>query len=215
MIQAINLQRLPGTGAKKATAFIFFHNRGVQEDPMDNNKSTLRSLKLICLIPLSIFIILSSGCEILHAAPESVSPGLSCKNDTLWLKIAKGEHTLYVMKGDETIRKYPVAVGNNSGQKERSGDKRTPEGSFEVFQIQNSRGWKHDFRDGKGMIKGAYGPWFIRLKTPWKGIGIHGTHDPDSIGKNVTEGCIRLKNADLTELKENYIRVSMKVMIIK
>ena len=84
---------------------------------MDNNKSTLRSLKLICLIPLSIFIILSSGCEILHAAPESVSPGLSCKNDTLWLKIVKGEHTLYVMKGDETIRKYPVAVGNNSGRK--------------------------------------------------------------------------------------------------
>lgn len=136
MIQAINLQRLPGTGAKKATAFIFFHNRGVQEDPMDNNKSTLRSLKLICLIPLSIFIILSSGCEILHAAPESVSPGLSCKNDTLWLKIAKGEHTLYVMKGDETIRKYPVAVGNNSGQKSVPGTRGLLRAALKYFRYR-------------------------------------------------------------------------------
>ena len=70
------------------------------------------------------------------------------------------------MKGDRTI-KYFVAVGRNTGQKERSGDNRTPEGSFEVSQIQNSTGWVHDFRD-EGMINGAYGPWLIRLKTPWK-----------------------------------------------
>ena len=65
------------------------------------------------------------------------------------------------------------------------------------------------------MIKGAYGPWFIRLKTPWKGIGIHGTHDPDSIGKDITEGCIRLKNSDLLDLKAKYITLSTKVLIVK
>ena len=180
---------------------------------MYNNKSILNFLKLICLT--FIFIILPLGSEILHAATESGSAGLSVQDDSLWLKIVKSEYTLYVMKGDETIKKYFVAVGRNMGQKERSGDNRTPEGSFEVSQIQDSTGWAHDFKDGKGMIRGAYGPWFIRLKTPWKGIGIHGTHDPDSIGKDITEGCIRLKNSDLLDLKAKYITLSTKVLIVK
>jgi len=70
----------------------------------------------------------------------------------------------------------------------------------------------HDFGDGKGPIAGAYGPKFIRLKTGWSGIGIHGTHDPAYIGKRVTEGCIRLKNEDLAELVP-YVKVGMKVQI--
>ena len=84
-----------------------------------------------------------------------------------------------------------------------------------MLQIQNASYWTHDFRDGKGEIKGAYGPWFIRLKTPWRGIGIHGTHDPRSIGKNATEGCIRLRNEELKDLKEKYIKLSMVVVIRK
>ncbi|MBR1487120.1 MAG: L,D-transpeptidase, partial [Synergistaceae bacterium] len=42
---------------------------------------------------------------------------------------------------------------------------------------------------------------------------IHGTHDPNSIGTNVTEGCIRLNNADIAELKENYAYRNMPVEI--
>ena len=43
--------------------------------------------------------------------------------------------------------------------------------------------------------------FFIRLKTPGhKGIGIHGTHLPESIGEKTTEGCIRLRNEDLKRL---------------
>ena len=29
-----------------------------------------------------------------------------------------------------------------------------------------------------------------------KGIGIHGTNDPDAIGRNASHGCIRLANWD-------------------
>ena len=64
------------------------------------------------------------------------------------------------------------------------------------------------------MIKNAYGPWFIRLKTPWSGIGIHRTHDPASIGSNATEGCIRLRNENLHTLKENHIKRGMTVWIL-
>ncbi len=112
------------------------------------------------------------------------------------------------------IAEYPVALGKNLGNKKKAGDNKTPEGSFEVQQIQDAAAWTHDFRDGKGEIKGAYGSHFIRLLTPpYKGIGIHGTHDPSSIGSRASEGCIRLKNEDLLELVK-MVYVGMPVTII-
>ena len=62
------------------------------------------------------------------------------------------------------------------------------------------------------MIKGAYSPWFIRLDTGWKGIGIHGTHDPDSRGSMATEGCIRMSNEKIQELRR-YAYRNMRVII--
>jgi lipoprotein-anchoring transpeptidase ErfK/SrfK len=110
------------------------------------------------------------------------------------------------------IEEYPIACGRNYGNKKKRGDNKTPEGVFTVQQIQNSSVWTHDFGDGKGQIKNAYGPYFIRLKTGFQGIGIHGTHAPESIGTRATEGCIRLKNEDLLKLVQN-IKISMVVII--
>lgn len=131
----------------------------------------------------------------------------------IWLDISKGEHLMRVMSGGEVLEVFGVAVGKNAGDKQRAGDMRTPEGIFTVEQVQDASWWSHDFGDGKGEIKGAYGPWFIRLKTGWRGIGIHGTHDPASIGTDATEGCIRLRNEDVTKLKEKYIKIGMRVVI--
>lgn len=103
-------------------------------------------------------------------------------------------------KGD-TLFHAPVATGKAYGDKQEQGDMCTPEGIFKVADIQNSSKWTHDFGDGKGNISGAYGNHFIRLNVPGhKGIGIHGTHAPESIGKRETEGCIRLNNDDLERL---------------
>ena len=96
---------------------------------------------------------------------------------------------------------YGIACGRNYGQKEKVGDMKTPEGIFHVVDVEDASNRTHDFGDGKGPIEGAYGPYFIRLDTPGsKGIGIHGTHDPNSIGTRATEGCIRLKNEDVRNL---------------
>ncbi len=103
-------------------------------------------------------------------------------------------------KGD-TLFCAPIAAGKAYGNKQKQGDMRTPEGVFRVVDIQNSSKWTHDFHDGKGEIEGAYGKYFIRLNVPGhKGIGIHGTHVPESIGSRATEGCIRLNNDDLERL---------------
>ncbi|GHT20134.1 L,D-transpeptidase [Bacteroidia bacterium] len=107
---------------------------------------------------------------------------------------------MYDYTGKEMFR-FPMACGQGLGNKEQRGDMRTPEGIFRVSEIQKADHWEHDFRDGKGAIKGAYGPFFIRLEVPGHtGIGIHGTHDPTSLGARATEGCIRLNNSDLERL---------------
>ncbi|MDR1103103.1 MAG: L,D-transpeptidase, partial [Tannerella sp.] len=119
-----------------------------------------------------------------------------------FIVVSKADMTLsmYDYRG-ECLEKYPVACGKNAGNKEKRGDMKTPEGVFRVCDIQQSSGWKHDFGDGKGEIEGSYGPYFIRLLTPGhQGIGIHGTHLPDSLGLRTTEGCIRLDNDNLKKL---------------
>ena len=129
------------------------------------------------------------------------------------IKVSKSTYTLTLYNGDTPVKEYPIAVGKNPGDKQKVGDNRTPVGNFKVVSIENASNWSHDFRDGKGIIKGAYGPWFLRLDAKgWKGIGIHGTHDPDSRGTNATEGCIRLSNEDIAELKQ-YAYKNMPVTI--
>lgn len=116
--------------------------------------------------------------------------------------ISKQEMRLRLIdyKGEEVFF-APVAMGKKAGNKRKAGDMRTPEGVFQVSDIQRATDWKHDFGDGKGEIDGAYGDFFIRLQIPGhRGIGIHGTHLPESIGTRASEGCIRMNNEDLKRL---------------
>ena len=141
------------------------------------------------------------------------------KMDAAFILIKKSDFKLYAVdaKGN-IVAAYGCALGLNPGQKEKSGDMKTPDGVFPIDEILDSSYWTHDFNDGKGEISGAYGPWFISLDTTelsggrWSGIGIHGTHAPKSIGTRASEGCVRLNNADIVKLKQ-FARVGMKVVI--
>lgn len=140
-----------------------------------------------------------------------------------FILISKPEYRLYVcevMDGD-TIKRvhYPVCVGKNKGQKQKKGDMKTPEctaeNPFSITEIVDASGWHHDFGDGRGSIL-SYGHWFMRLKTPgFSGIGIHGsTNNESSVPGRGSEGCIRLRDDDLIQLKENYAFVGMRVVIL-
>ena len=138
-----------------------------------------------------------------------------------FIVISKKELRLYVyadINGDTTrIAHFPVCLSRNKGQKEKAGDMRTPESEpgkpFTIKQIQNASDWHHDFGDGRGDIL-AYGNWFLRLETPFSGIGIHGsTNNENTVPGRDSEGCIRLRDADIITLKENYAYVGMHVII--
>lgn len=143
-------------------------------------------------------------------------------NNKTFIVISKKELTLsvYVSKSPDTLllARYPVCLGKNKGHKEKSGDMRTPESSFEppfkIKQIQDASDWRHDFHDGRGSIK-AYGHWFLRLETPpFTGIGIHrSTNNERSVPGRESEGCIRLRDDDIIDLKDKYVWLGMPVII--
>jgi lipoprotein-anchoring transpeptidase ErfK/SrfK len=127
--------------------------------------------------------------------------------------------TVYApVQGDTVpVAQFPVCLSRNKGQKQGSGDMKTPESEpgepFTIEQIQDASTWTHDFGDGRGEFL-AYGAWFLRLKTGFSGIGIHGsTGNENTVPGRDSEGCIRMRDPDIITLKEQFARVGMPVII--
>ena len=153
-----------------------------------------------------------------EAKAEQTAPLIANAPSGTSILIRKSEFRLYLLEDGNVVNSWPVALGKNAGQKRVSGDMKTPDGTFPIDEVLDASYWTHDFGDGKGEIEGAYGPYFLSLDTSnlsggaWHGIGIHGTHDPTSIGTRASEGCIRMHNSDLLALKKQ-ISVGTQVTI--
>ncbi|KWX86976.1 hypothetical protein AMQ83_15850 [Paenibacillus riograndensis] len=93
--------------------------------------------------------------------------------------VDKQNHRLAVTSGNIILRNYAVGLG---GEK-------TPEGEFAISdKVVNPNG--HD--------NGEFGSRGMQLSDT--NYAIHGTNEPDSIGKDESLGCIRMKREDVEEL---------------
>jgi len=120
--------------------------------------------------------------------------------------VRKGERRMLLMHSGNIVRSYHVALGLNPvGQKERSGDFRTPEGTYRL-ERRNARS------DYFLSIKVSY-PNEMDLQRArsrhWDtggSIMIHGLpnslkHEPEYYqAHDWTDGCIAVSNADMTEI---------------
>jgi lipoprotein-anchoring transpeptidase ErfK/SrfK len=169
--------------------------------------------RLILTFALLLTICLGIQASALHDKPTG----------TAFIVVSKVNQTLSVYdrnaSGDTTlVAQFPCCMGKNKGNKQRRGDKRTPESPagrpFKITMIEDASTWRHDFRDGRGKIK-AYGHWFLRLATPgFRSIGIHGsTNNENTVPGRASEGCIRLLDKDIITLKERFAYVGMPVTI--
>ena len=106
-----------------------------------------------------------------------------------------GEHRITVWNGDDVVLQEPVAVG-------ASGRTPTTQGQFytlERYEVEPAQ-------------QGAYGPYAISLSGysevlySFGGgtgvLGIHGTADTSGLGRDVSNGCIRMSNSAITRLVE-------------
>jgi lipoprotein-anchoring transpeptidase ErfK/SrfK len=133
------------------------------------------------------------------------------------LKILKGNVTVLVDKSDYTltllldgrfIKQYPVGTGKSD---------KTPEGKFVIdYKLKNPVWYSPDGIYQFGDPKNVLGTRWIGFedKKGLYGYGIHGTTDPDSIGKEMSNGCVRLKNEDVQDLFD-YVKTKMTVVIQK
>jgi lipoprotein-anchoring transpeptidase ErfK/SrfK len=132
--------------------------------------------------------------------PDVIKPGdrLRVFTGKLALRVSKSRHDLLVTSNGKFFKRYRVGTGKYD---------RTPIGSFVVSdRIKEPVWWRADgqtipFGDKENIL----GTRWMALKSaegtePVKGYGIHGTWDSDSIGKDESAGCIRLKNEDVEEL---------------
>lgn len=130
-------------------------------------------------------------------SPAASPPPTSVKIDTK-------TNILEVWQGDKLTAAYPATVG--------SAQTVSPIGDWKVKGVAkwprfryDEKMLKHGDRSGDFLMlppgpRNPVGVLWIALNK--KGIGIHGTANPDSIGHSGSHGCIRLANWDVVRLAE-------------
>jgi lipoprotein-anchoring transpeptidase ErfK/SrfK len=110
-----------------------------------------------------------------------------------------GAHRITVFEGDGVLLSEPIGVGNDNTP--------TPGGLYytkELIELVDEA--------GRLYPNGPYGPFAFGLSGysevlhSFAGgdgtIGIHGTNDPSSLGRDVTHGCIRMSNSAIRYLAD-------------
>ena len=136
--------------------------------------------------------------------------------DGTWsIRISKKDFLLCLYLDDKLYRFYKISTGRHD---------RTPSGNFIVSQKQMNPAWTYE---GKiipfGAPQNVLGTRWIGLKPvdevnlALTGYGIHGTTEPENIGKPASLGCIRMLNEEVEELYDfipnSFKETEVKVLI--
>ena len=114
------------------------------------------------------------------------------------VKVIKSEFRLYLYDGDRLFKIYNVGIGRQG---------RTPTGTFKITTKEKEPVW---YNNGRSI---PFGDKENVLGTRWmaitptgntdknlSGYGIHGTWQPETIGTESSNGCIRMRNEEVDEL---------------
>jgi len=141
----------------------------------------------------------------------------SLKSDTIKassrVKVSKSKYRILIDKSqniltllsedDMLVKVYNVSTGENNS---------TPVGTFEIVnRIKDPVWYTQDAVVPAESPKNILGSRWLGLSE--KGYGIHGTVDPDSVGRQATQGCVRMINTDVEELY-TIVPVGTKVTVV-
>lgn len=114
----------------------------------------------------------------------------SYRQYTYSITINTNARRLTLLRNGQWHKSYPIAVGKPSTP--------TPKGTFKIVNKSVNPG-------------GPFGARWMGLSKPH--YGIHGTNNPSSIGKAISNGCVRLYNKDIIELY-NLVSIGTIVKIV-
>lgn len=125
----------------------------------------------------------------------------------LQLRVNRFSRRITLLSGDLPLKSWIISIGSE--------DTPTPTGHFRIVekQVLSDSGTN------------PYGSRWMRIAETFpvnssfrdsrlwqRGIGLHGTHQPDHLGKAISLGCIRMRNQDIEELYDwipNGIAIAM------
>ena len=122
-----------------------------------------------------------------------------------WILVNIPARSLRIYDNDKCIAMYPVGVGTINTK--------TPAGFYKIVEKVKNPTWTNP--DDLSMVipAGVDNPLGLR----WLGIGgnygIHGTNRPESVGHYVSNGCIRMVEADVEKVFDK-VSVGTPVQII-
>ncbi len=124
---------------------------------------------------------------------EVIRPGdrLRVLTGSFSVEVDKSDNELVLRLNDRFFKRYRVGTGEYD---------KTPTGEFTITdRIAQPTWWRPDGRAVPyGDKENVLGTHWLSLNVP--GYGIHGTWEPETIGRSVSAGCIRLLNEDIEEL---------------
>ncbi len=125
------------------------------------------------------------------------------------LEISRSQRQVTLYRGPIQIKSYSVAIGRPGWE--------TPTGKFHVLQMQKNPTWKHPLTGeifGAGDEGNELGQYWIGFLTTSKGaIGFHDTPHPETVGKAVSHGCVRMFEDDIADLFRQ-VRVGTLVTVV-
>ncbi|MFA5063097.1 MAG: L,D-transpeptidase family protein [Candidatus Omnitrophota bacterium] len=140
-----------------------------------------------------------------NLSSDIINPGKKIKiwNAPFSILVDKSQNILILKSDEEIIKTYIVSTGKNNS---------TPVGTFKITSKLMNPTW---FKTGAVIPAGS--PENV-LGTRWLGLdkpsyGIHGTIEPQDLGKQVTQGCVRMANPEVEELY-TIVPVGTEVVIV-
>ncbi|MDD4893867.1 MAG: L,D-transpeptidase family protein [Candidatus Omnitrophica bacterium] len=135
--------------------------------------------------------------------PELIAKSNGLKDDKIFLGkkikvwtapfsilVDKSQNTLILKTDEEIIKTYIVSTGLNNS---------TPVGTFKIInKLPNPTWFKAGAVVSPDSPNNVLGSRWMGFDLP--GYGIHGTIEPQNLGKQVTQGCVRMANSDVEEL---------------
>jgi len=140
-----------------------------------------------------------------NISADKIFPGKKIKVWTAPFSILvdKSQNIIIVKSNEEITKAYIVATGANNS---------TPIGTFKIVnKLPNPTWYKAGAVVPAGSPENILGSRWLGLDL--SGYGIHGTTEPQSLGKQVTQGCVRMSNPEVEELY-TYIPVGTEVTIV-
>ncbi len=125
------------------------------------------------------------------AQDQSLTSSEDCEESRRRIILSITDRKLALVEDGRVVKMYPTAVG--------AARTPSPTGVFKIVSRVPNPTWYSP--DHKIVPPGKANP----LGTRWMGLsrrgyGIHGTNNQNSIGHNVSHGCIRMRKADVEEL---------------